>query len=194
MAFHCWMLILLYYSAFEVILLRELGFLMLAVVFINYIVLGFEMGKRNSTVVLLSDDDDDFNYIRKSSSAKLKSNRSNSKSQSNSKSKRTSTSKTTTKTKKKARLSQPLSSSAELLSNFDEVWSTSFGWIFSFILATLGINLLYFLQIQSKFLSGGLAEEFAGFQVSTGMLCSFFSSFFKFNLPLFVGWYLSSWN
>ncbi|XP_057544701.1 cell cycle checkpoint protein RAD17 isoform X2 [Amaranthus tricolor] len=133
------MLILLYYSAFEVILLRELGFLMLAVVFINYIVLGFEMGKRNSTVVLLSDDDDDFNYIRKSSSAKLKSNRSNSKSQSNSKSKRTSTSKTTTKTKKKARLSQPLSSSAELLSNFDE----------------------------SKFLSGGLAEEFAGFQVST---------------------------
>ncbi|CAO2831341.1 unnamed protein product [Amaranthus hypochondriacus] len=132
------MLILLYYSAFEVILLRELGFLMLAVVFINYIVLGFEMGKRNSTVVLLSDDDD-FNYIRNSSSAKLKSNCSNSKSQSNSKSKRTSTFKTTTKTKKKARLSQPLSSSAELLSNFDE----------------------------SKFLSGGLAEEFAGFQVST---------------------------
>ncbi|XP_021727601.1 cell cycle checkpoint protein RAD17-like [Chenopodium quinoa] len=98
------------------------------------------MGKRRNTVVVLSsddDDDDEFTTGRNCSTSNSKSNRRNSKSVSNSKSRRTSSAKTTTA--KKARLSHSLSSSVELLSNFDEF----------------------------KFLSGDLAEDFAGCKVST---------------------------
>ncbi|KAL2907177.1 Cell cycle checkpoint protein RAD17 [Bienertia sinuspersici] len=95
------------------------------------------MPKRSNTIVLSSDDDDFFIRNSNCSSSNSKFNRKNSKSVSNSKSRRTSSTKTT---KKKARTSYSLSSSVDLLSNFDE----------------------------SKFLSGDLAEDFAGFKVSTG--------------------------
>lgn len=97
------------------------------------------MGKRRNTVVVVSsddgDDDEDFTIDRNLSSSNYKSNRRNSKPVSKSKSRRNSSAKSTMT--KKARLSHSLSSSAELLSNFDEF----------------------------KFHSGDLTEDFAGFKI-----------------------------
>lgn len=80
------------------------------------------MGKRRSTVVIVSSDDDNdnddvFTIGRNCSSSNSKPTLRNSKSVLNSKS-RTAYARPTAK---KARLSHPLSTSAELLSNFDEV-------------------------------------------------------------------------
>ncbi|KNA13837.1 hypothetical protein SOVF_112860 isoform B [Spinacia oleracea] len=84
------------------------------------------MGKRRSTVVIVSSDDDNdnddvFTIGRNCSSSNSKPTLRNSKSVLNSKS-RTAYARPTAK---KARLSHPLSTSAELLSNFDEVSTDS---------------------------------------------------------------------
>lgn len=114
------------------------------------------MRKRSNAIVVVSSDDDDFSAVRTRSSSISKLNSRNSKS----------TTSAAKSTKKKARLSHSLSSSAQLFSNFDEVNFISFTLLF-FVCNFFEFNFTFCIKMQCKFLSGGLADNFARFPLSS---------------------------